>query len=58
VIGARYAAAVADFLRRTRETAVHEGMDYALFDTSEAPERALRDYLVRRTTGARPAAHD
>lgn len=46
------------FLDATRASAAHEGMDYACFDTSVPPERALRDYLVRRSMGAHAAAHD
>ena len=42
--------AMTRFLERCRGFAVHEGIDYGLFDTSEAPERALRDYLVHRAT--------
>lgn len=57
-LAAPYRQAVADFLTRTREVAVHEGMDYGLFMTDDPPERALRDYLVRRATRAHPAVHD
>jgi len=42
--------AMTQFLERCRVFALHEGIDYGMFDTSEAPERALRDYLVRRAT--------
>lgn len=44
-----YRAAITAFLERCRSFAQHEGIDFGLFDTSEAPERALRDYLVRRS---------
>ncbi len=46
---AAYRDAVAQFLERCRSFAQHEGIDYGLLDTSEPPERALRDYLVRRS---------
>jgi uncharacterized protein (DUF58 family) len=45
-----YREAVAQFLERCRSFAQHEGIDYGLLETSESPERALRDYLVRRST--------
>ncbi len=57
-IAAQYNAAMTDFLTRTRDLAVHEGMDYGLLFTDEPPERTLRDYLIRRTTRAHPAVHD
>jgi uncharacterized protein (DUF58 family) len=47
---AAYRSAVAQFLERCRSFAQHEGIDYGLLDTGESPERALRDYLVRRST--------
>ena len=46
--GAAYREAMSAFLERTRSFAQHDGIDYGLFDTADAPERALRDYLVRR----------
>lgn len=57
-VATAYNAAVVDFLARTRDLAVHEGMDYGLFVTDQPPEQTLRDYLVRRTTRAHPAVHD
>jgi uncharacterized protein (DUF58 family) len=57
-IAAGYQQAMTAFLTRTRDLAVHEGMDYGLFVTDEPPERTLRDYLIRRTTRAHPAVHD
>lgn len=57
-IAAAYQQAVTAFLTRTRDMAVHEGMDYGLFVTDDPPERALRDYLIRRATRAHPAVHD
>ncbi len=47
---AAHRAAMTGFLERCRSFALHEGIDYGMFDISEAPERALRDYLVRRAT--------
>ena len=47
--GSAYREAVSAFVERTRSFAQHDGIDYALFDTGDAPERALRDYLVRRS---------
>lgn len=44
-----YHGAVTQFLERCRSFAQHEGIDYGLLDSGEAPERALRDYLVRRS---------
>jgi uncharacterized protein (DUF58 family) len=46
---AAYRDAVTRFLERCRSFAQHEGIDYGLLNTSEPPERALRDYLVRRS---------
>jgi uncharacterized protein (DUF58 family) len=46
---AAYRDAVTQFLERCRSFAQHEGIDYGLLDTREPPERALRDYLVRRS---------
>ena len=43
-----YRAAVAEFLERCRTLAHRDGVDYALMSTGVPPERALRDYLVRR----------
>jgi len=47
---AAYQNALAAFLERCRSFAQHEGIDYGLLDCGESPERALRDYLVRRST--------
>lgn len=44
-----YEEAVTQFLERCRSFAQHEGIDYGLLDVGQAPERALRDYLVRRS---------
>jgi uncharacterized protein (DUF58 family) len=49
---ARYAAAVAAFHERCRSTARRDGIDYALISTADAPERALREYLLRRAAPA------
>ena len=43
-----YRAGVADFLERCRSEAKRDGVDYALFTTDVAPERALRSYLIKR----------
>ena len=48
--GTAYREAITQFLERCRSFAQHEGIDYGLLDTGESPERALRDYLVRRST--------
>jgi hypothetical protein len=47
----RYRASVQEFLERCRTLAHRDGVDYALMTTDTAPERTLRDYLLRR--GAR-----
>jgi uncharacterized protein (DUF58 family) len=47
----RYRAAIAGFLDDCRRSAHRDGLDYALMSTADAPERALRDYLVRRGAG-------
>ena len=44
----RYRTAVRDFLERCRTLANRDGIDYALMSTDMAPERGLRDYLLRR----------
>ncbi len=49
-----YAESFTQFLERCRSFAHHEGIDYSVLTTSDAPERGLRDYLVRRS--ARHAA--
>jgi len=46
---AAYREAMNAFIERCRSFAQHTGIDYGLFDTHDAPERALRDYLVRRS---------
>jgi uncharacterized protein (DUF58 family) len=45
---AAYAAAVAEFHQRCRNRAQRDGVDYALLSTADPPERALREYLLRR----------
>jgi uncharacterized protein (DUF58 family) len=47
-IAQSYRDAVADFLARCRSLAQRDGLDYALMPTNAAPERVLRDYLLRR----------
>jgi uncharacterized protein (DUF58 family) len=46
-----YRAEVDAFLARCRDEAVRDGIDYALLSTDVAPERALREYLLRRSAG-------
>ncbi len=43
-----YRAAVREFLERCRTLAHRDGIDYSLMSTASAPERVLRDYLIRR----------
>ena len=45
---AAYRESMTTFLAGCRSFAQHEGMDYGLLDTGDAPSRALRDYLVHR----------
>ena len=47
-IRSRYRGAMADFLERCRSQARRAGLDYALFTTDTPPERALRQFLLRR----------
>ncbi len=57
--GADYRDAVAAFVERCRSFAQHAGIDYGLLDIGDAPERALRDYLIRRSARqASPALPD
>jgi uncharacterized protein (DUF58 family) len=46
-----YQLAVNSFLERSRTSAHRDGIDYSLATTADAPDRMLRDYLLRR--GAR-----
>lgn len=50
-IRANYNRAVEEFLARCRSGAVRDGVDYALMSTDTPPERALRDFLLRRNMG-------
>jgi uncharacterized protein (DUF58 family) len=43
-----YRMAVTDFVERCRTLAHRDGVDYSLMSTRIAPERVLRDYLIRR----------
>lgn len=54
VTGAAYRDAMRAFLARCEREARRDGIDYALLSTDSPPERALRDYLLRR--GARSAS--
>ena len=47
-IAREYRAGIGDFLERCRTEAKRDGVDYALFPTDVAPERALRSYLIKR----------
>ena len=51
----RYRASVGEFLDHCRSLASRDGIDYALMRTDAAPERVLRDYLLRRDAGHRSA---
>ena len=51
----RYRTSVGEFLERCRTLASRDGIDYALMRTDAAPERVLRDYLLRRDAGHRSA---
>jgi uncharacterized protein (DUF58 family) len=51
-IAAEYHRRFNAFVARTRAESVRAGIDYALLPTDAPPERALRDYLLRR--GVRP----
>ena len=54
-VSGSYRAAVREFLERCRTLAHRDGIDYALMSTDVAPERVLRDYLLRRDAGHRSA---
>jgi len=56
VIAAPYRDAVDAFVKRVRGDALHAGIDHTLIRTDAPPERALRDYLQRRTLSAGAAA--
>lgn len=51
-IRATYNREVEEFLARCRTGAVRDGIDYALVSTETPPERALRDFLLRRNIAA------
>jgi uncharacterized protein (DUF58 family) len=53
---AAYETALAAFHERCRDAAHRDGIDYALISTSTPPQRALREYLLRRAVPAAPAA--
>jgi uncharacterized protein (DUF58 family) len=53
---AAYADAIASFHERCRTAAHRDGIDYALISTATPPARALREYLLRRSVPAAPAA--
>jgi len=51
-----YREGLAAFLGRCQEGAVRDHIDYALLSTDVAPERALRDFLLRRGADRRRAS--
>ena len=51
VLAADYRVGIGKFLERCRTLAHRDGVDYALMSTDDAPERVLRDYLLRRAAG-------
>jgi uncharacterized protein (DUF58 family) len=53
-----YARKIDAFLERCRAGAVRDGIDYALVNTDTAPERALRDFLLRRHLGVTATSVD
>jgi len=50
-MSAAYNQNVDDFLARCRTGATRDGIDYALVRTDTPPEKALRDFLLRRNLG-------
>jgi uncharacterized protein (DUF58 family) len=48
VVGRDYRVAMGAFLERCRTLAHRDGVDYGLMSTDAPPERALREYLLRR----------
>lgn len=50
-----YRGAHAAFIESWQRFAQQEGLDYARFDSDVPPESSLRDYLLRRMNGERPA---
>lgn len=55
--GREYRASVGTFLEGWRSRARQNGIDYALLTTDDAPERALRTYVVKRGSRLRPGRH-
>jgi uncharacterized protein (DUF58 family) len=53
-----YRTALREFLERCRTRAIRDGMDYALLSTGDPPERALREYLLRRNAATAAAPPD
>jgi len=45
-----YRSAVSEFLARCRNEALRAGIDYAMISTDMPPEKALRDYLIGRSS--------
>ena len=55
--GREYRASIGTFLEDWRRRARQHGIDYALMTTADAPERALRTYIVKRGSRLMPARH-
>lgn len=55
-IAREYAQSVDAFLTRCRTGATRDGIDYALVTTAFAPEKSLRDFLLRRQLRIAPAS--
>jgi hypothetical protein len=47
-VAGQYRSALEEFLTRCRREAQRDGIDYALMSTGDAPERAMREFLLRR----------
>jgi uncharacterized protein (DUF58 family) len=56
IAGAAYRERFEAFLARCRDEAIRDHVDYALVTTSTPPERALRDFLIRRAAGRQVAS--
>jgi uncharacterized protein (DUF58 family) len=57
VVRRDYRASIGTFLEDWRGRARQNGIDYALMTTDDAPERALRTYIVKRGSRLMPARH-
>jgi uncharacterized protein (DUF58 family) len=54
-VGAQYRSAIREFLTHCRGEAQRDGIAYTLLSTGDPPERALREFLLRR---AEPMTHE